>query len=300
MAGNAVNPTAQDIINAGPCPSNCSGSPLIADDDLSGDPVLLDVVNGTTVDINGTFGIGCGTTHTISIDWGDGTTSAGTVDENNQTYSGSHVYTQTGVYLVEITITDELGESATYLASHPVLVYSPTCGSARINGNFFDPTDGLRTVVSAFARFGSGGSLTPSSDFAFFRRDANNDVINCFESSSISVLLLTGTTATIIGEGRFAADGAGPATHDFSITFDDVSDVDGAMLAPIQSLSITEIGTGNVIYTLNSPVNVQSQRVTVLEIFNPEIQHDDLDGDPVANLTPSASTGATATAAMRP
>jgi PKD repeat protein len=45
--------------------------------------------------------------HTASIDWDDGTIEAGTVDAN--TVSGSHTFTEEGVFLVPVTLTDDDG-----------------------------------------------------------------------------------------------------------------------------------------------------------------------------------------------
>ncbi|MFK8115601.1 MAG: PKD domain-containing protein, partial [Rubripirellula sp.] len=44
-------------------------------------------------------------THTATINWGDGTTESGTVGSG--TVTGSHVYTDDGVYTVTVTVTDD-------------------------------------------------------------------------------------------------------------------------------------------------------------------------------------------------
>ncbi|MFO7538925.1 MAG: PKD domain-containing protein [Chloroflexota bacterium] len=49
-------------------------------------------------------------THTAVIDWGDGTVTAGVVDQTAQTVSGAHTYTATGVYTVTIMVTDNDGD----------------------------------------------------------------------------------------------------------------------------------------------------------------------------------------------
>lgn len=259
---NATNPDSADIVAAGPCTPACSGSPSITGDDLSGDPILLQA-SGSLVSIGGSFTSACGSTHTVSIDWGNGTSTPATVDETNTTYSNSFTYTQTGVYLIEITITDDLGESSTYLASQPVMIYDPTCGSARLAGTYFDPADGLKTVVSTFADYASGGLFTPTSRFIFFRRTSNSQIFDQFESSSMTALVISGNSATISGQGRFTSTGAGPATHTFSISFDDITNTKGVSLDPIQTFTIQEIGTGSIAYQLSTPTNVQSHRVKV-------------------------------------
>ena len=62
-------------------------------------------------------------THTAIIDWGDGTTSAGTVGENAHTVSGTHSFIELGSHAVTITLTDDSGASATVTAT--LLVFNP-------------------------------------------------------------------------------------------------------------------------------------------------------------------------------
>jgi uncharacterized membrane protein len=50
-------------------------------------------------------------THTAVIDWGDGTVTAGVVDQDNGSVSGAHAYGAEGVYLVTITVTDNDGDA---------------------------------------------------------------------------------------------------------------------------------------------------------------------------------------------
>jgi hypothetical protein len=52
-----------------------------------------------------------GDTHTATWDWGDTTTSGGTVDENQKVITGSHVYTKVGVYPIILTVNDGLVNS---------------------------------------------------------------------------------------------------------------------------------------------------------------------------------------------
>jgi len=54
-------------------------------------------------------------THVASVNWGDGSKSAGAVKETNGsgTISASHVFTSSGVYKVALTVTDNDGASAT-------------------------------------------------------------------------------------------------------------------------------------------------------------------------------------------
>ena len=65
-------------------------------------------------------------THTAVIDWGDGTTSSGTVTEQDGSGSvtGAHVYAHTGTFQVKITVTDDDGGSGERLSA-PFTVSPP-------------------------------------------------------------------------------------------------------------------------------------------------------------------------------
>jgi hypothetical protein len=70
--------------------------------------VTSNVHVGDTVNARVTFkDAGIYDTFTVVWNWGDGTTTSGTI--SNYTVTGSHVYTQKGEYTVTITITDKDG-----------------------------------------------------------------------------------------------------------------------------------------------------------------------------------------------
>jgi hypothetical protein len=68
-------------------------------------------------------------THTAVWNWGDGTTSAGVVLENegSGTVSGEHSYTAPGIYTITVIVYDNFGNSGTS-TSHPVVIYDPNGG----------------------------------------------------------------------------------------------------------------------------------------------------------------------------
>ena len=55
---------------------------------------------------------GTGDTHTATWEWGDGSTSAGTVG-SGAVGPNSHTYTTPGVYTVQLTVTDNQGATST-------------------------------------------------------------------------------------------------------------------------------------------------------------------------------------------
>ena len=74
-------------------------------------------------------------THTASIAWGDGQSSAGTV--TGGTVSGSHVYSAAGVYTVTVTVTDQWGNTGT--GTTTVVVYDRAAGFLTGGGWFVSP-----------------------------------------------------------------------------------------------------------------------------------------------------------------
>lgn len=75
-------------------------------------------ISGLNVTLNGTFTDGDpgGTLsdYTASINWGDGTTTSGTIGKTSGfTVSGSHTYTKHRTYFVKVTVTDAGGSSST-------------------------------------------------------------------------------------------------------------------------------------------------------------------------------------------
>ena len=66
--------------------------------------------------------------HTAEIDWGDGTVTAGVVDQVAGTVSGAHTYGASGQYSVTVTVTDNqggVGSDALTVTVEPYLLFVP-------------------------------------------------------------------------------------------------------------------------------------------------------------------------------
>jgi N-acetylneuraminic acid mutarotase len=163
-------------------------------------------------------------THTAVWNWGDGTTSAGTVTETNGSGSvtKSHTYTTPGVYTVTLTVADADG-GTTDRTYQPVTVYNPTA-TALLNvvGVYTSPAgaysaapaySGLATV-SITARYANG---VPSGT-AGINLLAGNFTFN---SNSITALVISNGTATLRGTGT-ASGVSGTST--FLVTAKDSTD----------------------------------------------------------------------------
>jgi PKD repeat protein len=104
-------------------------SPSISSFSATTDPVHV----GNAANANATFtDPGTSDTHTASINWGDGTTSAGSVSETNGSgsISASHSYAAAGLYTVSITLVDKDGGSAVASTQY-VIVYDPFAGQVK-------------------------------------------------------------------------------------------------------------------------------------------------------------------------
>ncbi len=82
-------------------------------------------------------------THTAVFDWGDGTTSAGVVDETAHSITGSHAYTMPGFYIVKVTLKDSMGVEATATSSTQFIVYDPQSGFVAGAGSIKSPAGAL-------------------------------------------------------------------------------------------------------------------------------------------------------------
>jgi hypothetical protein len=158
-------------------------------------------------------------THTITIDWGDGTSTtielpAGTSEEDEcQDVSETREapddnYVATGVYTVTVTVEDEAGASDS--ASEFAVIYDPSSGFVTGGGWIDSPTSAYAADpnLTGKANFGfvskykKGADVpTGNTQFQFKVADLN------FKSISYQWLLIAGSKAKFKGDGTINGDG---------------------------------------------------------------------------------------------
>lgn len=100
-----------------------NAAPVITSLSTPASPVAV----GVTTSIGVTFtDAGTADTHTLTVDWGDGTTSSGT----------THAYASTGLFTVTATVRDDDGGADTRTATDFIVVYDPSAGFATGAGWF--------------------------------------------------------------------------------------------------------------------------------------------------------------------
>ncbi len=144
-------------------------------------------------------------THMALWEWGDGSTSAGAVNETlgSGTAAGSHTYTAPGVYTIKVTVMDKDGGSG-YSMFQYIVVYDPeggfVTGSGWINspqGAYaLDPSTTGRAHFGFVSRY-QRGAKTPTGQTQF-RFQASS---LSFESEMYQWLVIAGHRAQFKGTG---------------------------------------------------------------------------------------------------
>jgi hypothetical protein len=135
--------------------STASGSVAVAENDVLTPhgtiAVALPTFSGTIATFSDTDTFNVAGDFAASINWGDGTTTTGTVSGSNGSFNvnGSHTYTQTALETVKVKLTDDAPGTATATATSLILAVDPP------------PTgDRLALLINYMA------SALPPSDFA--------------------------------------------------------------------------------------------------------------------------------------
>lgn len=168
-------------------------------------PITPVMVN-TSVDVNVPFtDADALDTHTAVWDWGDGTTSAGMVTEAGGAgvITGDHVYTTPGLYAIQVTVSDDFGNSDTATFEF-VVVYDPNGGFVTGGGwidspagaYLLDPTLEGKATFGFVAKYKKGASVPEgNTEFQFKAGDLN------FKSTGYEWLVVAGSKAQFKGVG---------------------------------------------------------------------------------------------------
>lgn len=150
-------------------------------------------------------------THTASWNWGDGTTTNGTVTEANGSgsVSGAHNYIAAGIYTVTLTVTDNNGASGS--SSYDSLaVYDPNAGFLTGSGSFDsqpgayipNPTATGQLKFNIQAKH-KGNNTVPTGKIKLDFKTADFS----FDSTSFQWLVINGNKAQMKGMGTINGSG---------------------------------------------------------------------------------------------
>lgn len=150
-------------------------------------------------------------THTAVWNWGDNTTSTGTITENNGSgsVSGTHIYATAGIYTVSVTVTDNHGASGTASYSS-IIAYDPSAGSITGSGSFNSQAGAYvpNTTATGQLKFNvhakyKGNNVAPTGKIKLDFKKANFS----FDSTSLQWLVINGNKAQLKGTGTINGSG---------------------------------------------------------------------------------------------
>ncbi len=184
-------------------------------------PPQVGAINGPTGPTNinsqplnfsaGFSDVGTLDSHTAVWDWGDGTTTPGTVSGSGGSglVSDNHSYTAAGIYMVVLTLTDDdtgTGQSSLY----PVIVFDPSAGFVTGGGQYSSPAGAYQpdTSLSGHANFGfvakyHQGENIPRGNLQFQFQSGNLN----FHATSFDWLIINGNRAQFQGSGTVNGGG---------------------------------------------------------------------------------------------
>jgi len=210
-------------------------------------PVDPNSVN-TTISVSAGFtDPGVLDTHTAVWNWGDGGSSAGTVNETNGSgsVSGSHAYTSAGVYTLTLTVTDKDGGSGQAVFQY-VVVYDPNGGFVT-GGGWINSPAGAYTpnpTLAGKATFGfvskyQHGATAPTGNTQFTFHVASMN----FNSTSYDWLVIAGARAQYKGTGTINGSG----DYEFTLTAID-GQINGGGGVDKFRIKIRDKATNQIVY----------------------------------------------------
>jgi PKD repeat protein len=199
------------------------------------------VAIGTTATVTVSFtDAGSADTHTITVQWGDGTTNT----------SLSHAYAAPGLYTIAATVRDDDGGEDTRVAPGFVVVYDPNAGF--VTGSGWFGASSSKAKFAFVARY-KDGVIGPDTSV-----DLQVDSSGlAFQSATVDWLVLQVGRAKIGGTGTVTDR---PGLHRFLVTAVDAPDgvrvriwnATGAVVydnhpgVPDDSWTVSPLGGGNV------------------------------------------------------
>ncbi|MBI4320123.1 MAG: carboxypeptidase regulatory-like domain-containing protein [Chloroflexi bacterium] len=202
-------------------------------------------------------------THMAVWDWGDGTTSPGTVGEVNGSGSvtGTHAHASAGLYTVKVTVTDKDGGAGQSFYRY-VVVFDPAAGFVTGGGWIESPAGSLVSARSSSGRssFGfnaryQGNPPAPNGEVEFqFQAGGLN-----FHSTNLDWVVVAGAKAYVKGSGRI--NGAG--SYAFMLTVVD-GQIAGGGRTDAFRMRIWDQATGAVVYDNQMGADAAADPTTVL------------------------------------
>jgi hypothetical protein len=200
QAGNAAVASHQVLVS--------NVAPIVTGVTSSINPVAVNVAVGTTASFADP---GTADTHTATFEWGDGSTSVGTVTEASGSgiAAGSHTYTTPGVYTVAATVADADGGSGSAVFQY-LVVYDPSGGFVTGAGWITSPAGASAADpgMTGRAHFGfnskyQNGASVPTGN-THFHFNAGNLT---FRSVTYQWLVVAGARAQFKGSGTVNGTG---------------------------------------------------------------------------------------------
>ena len=186
-----------------------------------------------------------------SIDWGDGTTSVGSVSGSNGSFTvtGSHAYTAPGTYAVDVAVSDDAPGTATATTSSTVIVSAGTLASQEV-------------LTSATEHVALGDSTT----VATFTDTNPYDLASGFAATIDWGDGITATGTVTGSNGSFSVDGghtyldeaSAPVSVSITRTADNVNTTANGQVSVAEHDALTAQGT-----TINAVPNQALNNVTV-------------------------------------
>ncbi len=222
------------------------------------DPVQVN----TTVNVTTGFSdSGTADLHSADWEWGDGSSSAGRINESqgSGTASGSHVYTKAGVYTVILTLRDNDG-AAVQKDYRYIVVYDADAGFITGGGWIYSPIGAYAAdpLLTGRANFGFvsrylKGAAVPTGNTRFQFKAGSLD----FSSSEYEWLVVSGTKGQFKGRGTINGKGS----YGFILTALDGDDTGGPDKFRIK---IWDRITGDPVYDNQSGAEVTADPAVVL------------------------------------